>query len=186
MGKISQADAATAARKICEPINTKGAEIETKLKEYITEIWKEGIPANVMKMFNSDSEYIKTVGSVNISGQGMSKSRSVSLVGAWPSRTSQWSSTEFPLTNPQAQKAVKLIDAKSAMDKKYKDTKDEVEQTLLNLGTHKRVLEQFPEAYGHLPGVNTNTQLVTQLQPVRDKVRCLVSEDKEKKCIDKI
>lgn len=189
MGKISQADASQAATKIAEPINKKSIEIETSLREYVTEIYKVTLPAEILKMYEKHSEYIKTTYSVKITGTGI-KERSVSLMGALPAdkQESYTGSDEYytkiHLSNEQSKKAGKLIDAKEDMSKKYKDTRDEIERTILNLNTHKRVLEQFPEAYGALPGVNTNTQLTVQLQPVRDKVKCLISDDKEKKCIE--
>ena len=184
MGKISQADASQAATKIAEPINEKSIEIETSLREYVTEIYKVTLPAEILKMYEKHSEYIKTTYSVKITGTGI-KERTVSLMGGLPVDKDEYY-TKIHLSNEQSKKAGKLIDAKEDMSKKYKDTRDEIERTILNLNTHKRVLEQFPEAYGALPGVNTNTQLTVQLQPVRDKVKCLISDDKEKKCIDKI
>lgn len=186
MGKISQYDAQKAAKTIVEPIREKKTEAKNLLSEYITELWKDTIPAPVMKLYKTHSEYISTVSSVQVTGQGIDDNESVSLIGQWPSPSGGGWYTQFPLTNPQAKEAVKLIDEIEKLDKKYEDTMKEIEQTILNLSTHKRVLEQFPEAYGALPGVNTNTQLTVQLQPVRDKVKCLISDDKEKKCIDKI
>lgn len=185
MGKISQDDARSAAQTICEPINVKAVEIESKLREYITELYKQSIPADVMKMFEKNPEYIKTTSSVKISGQGLVKDRSVSFIGSFPSNKGEYYVT-LHMTNEQAKKAVKLVEQRQEMEEKYKNTKDEIETTILNLGTHKRVLDDFPEAYGSLPGVNINTQMTVQLQPVRDKVKCLISEDIEKKCISKL
>lgn len=185
MGKISQSDASIAAKKIVEPIWKKSTEIETELREYITELWEKTIPVDIMKLFKKNPEYIKTTSSVKIAGAGLTKYRSVSLIGSLPSSKGEYYVT-LQLSNEQAKKAVKLVDAKSDMDDKAKNTKNEIENTILSLGTHKRVLEQLPEAYGMLPGINTNTQMVTQLAPTREKVRCLVSPEENKKCIDKI
>ena len=58
---------------------------------------------------------------------------------------------------------------------------------MLALGTHKRIAEQFPEAAEFLPEApKQNMQLMVQLKPVREKVKCLISTDKDKKCISKL
>ena len=68
----------------------------------------------------------------------------------------------------------------------HRETLSEVENSILTLGTHKRVSEDFPEAYAYLPGVTVDKSLMVKLDPVREKVRCLTSVDKEKKCIESL
>jgi len=187
MGKISQSDAQTAARKIVEPINKKMIEIEQQIREKVTGYAQATVPADVMKVFKGDNcEYIQTANSVNLYENGFN-GRNVTLVGNVPMlKGGYYNTPKLNLTKVQADAIHKLDEKKDKLREKYETTKSEVEASILTLGTHKRVQEEFPEAYGMLPGINTNTGLSVQLQPVREKVKCLISEDQEKKCIDRL
>ncbi len=185
MGKISASDAQIASRKIVEPINKKMVEIEQQIREKVTEYVTASVPADVMKVFKgSNCEYIKTTQNVNLQGHGFNN-RSVTLTCNVPYIDTSWYS-KHELTKVQSEVIYKLDEKKEKLQEKYDVTKKEVEASILTLGTHKQVQEQFPEAWGMLPGVKADTGLMVQLQPVRDKVKCLISEDVEKKCIDKL
>lgn len=188
MGKISENDAQTAAYKIVEPIQKKMKELEEQIRIKVTEYVTATVPAEVMKVFKgSNCDYVITEQNVRLFGHGFN-GRQVSLNNQLPllRKEEKYQYPKFELNKTQADGLQKLIDKKDKLKDKYDTTKSEIQSSILTLGTHKRVLDEFPEAYGALPGVKTDTGLMVQLAPVRAKVACLISEDTEKKCIDKL
>jgi hypothetical protein len=187
MGKISQLDAATAARRIVEPIRTKITEIEKQISVKVTEWYTAQIPADVMKVFKgSNCDYVQTTKGVKLYENGFND-RSVSLIGQLPAiKPQHHCDPRFIVNKTQADAIHKLDEKKAKLVEQRNTTEREVESTILALATHKAVQEQFPEAYEFLPGMKKNTGLMVQLQPVRTKVQCLISENAEKKCIDKL
>ena len=188
MARISQDDARVAARNIVEPINKKMIEVEEQIRTKVTE-WVTGqVPADVMKVFKgANFEYVKTEEVVRLYEHGFN-GRQVNINGHVPMIRGEdrYQYPKFALNKSQADQIQKLVDKKDKLKDKYDTTYSEVQSSILTLGSHKRVLEEFPEAYGFLPGVNTNQGLAVQLQPVRAKVACLMSDDEDKKCIDKL
>lgn len=184
MGKISQEEARKMSLKIVEPINKKIQEVDKEIKELLTGYYQEAIPQEVMKMWKKHSNYMKSVSGVYPKGQGITGNNSQPIEGL-PS-TSNYTSA-FELSKEQASSYLKLKDKRDELKGKYEQTFKEIEATILTLGTHKRVEEQLPEAvpfFSQAP--KQNNQLMIQLAPVREKVQCLVSPEKEKKCIDKL
>ena len=187
MGKISERDANTAAKKIVEPIQEKRSAVEKQMQAYVTEIYKASLPAKILKCWKDSDicEYMYSTSSLNLNGNGFSN-RGISLIGKWPKVDTHYSSPVLELTAEQAAFLNPLEDEKDELKKKYDTTLSEVQNSILTLGTHKRVQEEFPEAYKFLPGITVDTSLMVQLDPVREKVRCLTSPDKEKKCMEKL
>lgn len=188
MGKISENSAHTAARKIVEPIQDKRNAIEKEMEEYVTKIYKDSLPAKILKCWKDSDicEYMRYTSSLNINGNGFD-SRNISLIGKWPKvEDNRYGYPKFDLTQEQSAFLLPLENEKEDLKKKYDTTLSEVENSILTLGTHKRVQEEFPEAYKFLPGVTRDTSLMVQLDPVREKVRCLTSTDKEKKCMENL
>lgn len=187
MGKISASDAQSAARKIVEPIGKKISEIEEQIKVKVTEYATGTVPADVMKVFKSDKcNYITVTQGVVLYGHGFN-GKHVGLIGQVPYIVeNRYSNPRLELNKTQADIVQKLVEKQEKLEDKKKTTCSEVESMILSLGTHKRVQQEFPEAYGALPGIKVDTGLMIQIQPLRTKVQCLISNDEEKKCIEKL
>lgn len=187
MGKISENHAHIAAKKIVEPIQEKRSAVEKEIQEYVTKIYKESLPAKVLKAWNDSDlcSYIISASSIKLYGHGFSN-RNVNLIGKLPRAEGAEYYLRIDLTAEQAAVLQPLENEKEDLKKKYDITLSEVQNSILTLGTHKRIQEEFPEAYKFLPGVTRDTALMVQLDPVREKVRCLTSPEKEKKCIDQL
>ena len=182
MGKISGKVVEEIALKIVEPIKKKMKEIEDQIQIKVYDIYVEKVPEAVMKIFKTNSEYIKTVTTIYLKDHGFNN-RTVNIK---PCPTSSSYSDSIHLTAAQAKDLQKLEEQKEKLKDKYNVTKKEVEGAILALGTHKRVIEQFPEIAPFLDIPQANTVVMLMIEPLRKKVQCLISEDKEKKCIDKI
>jgi len=185
MGKISMEEARKMSLKIVEPIDKKIKEVNAEIKVLLTGYYHATIPQEVMKFFKKYPTWIATVVNVYLSGQGITKSynginieRSPAINGSMPT---------LDLSKEQASLYLKLCDKRDELKGKYEQTFKEIEATILSLSTHKRVAEQFPECVAFFSQApKQNNQLMIQIAPVREKVKCLISDDKEKKCIDKL
>lgn len=185
MGRISQDAAHSASVKIVAPIQKKIEEVNKEIKEFLTVVYLETVPPEVMKLWKKHSAWMYHFSTVYPKGVGIASSSSQSIESS-PNNSGGYYK-DLHLSKEQAAIYVKLIDKRDELKEKYKNTQKEIEVAILSLGTHKKVADQFPEVAGFfIEGVKENTQLIVQLAPVREKVKCLVSEDQEKKCIDKL
>lgn len=184
MGKISMEEARKISLKIVEPIDKKIKEVNAEIKMLLTGYYQAIIPPDVMKIWKKYSEYMNRITSIYPKGQGISGSNS-EFIESLPTIKSYTHS--FDLSKEQAIIYLKLVDKRDNLKGKYEQTFKEIKATILSLSTHKRVAEQFPECVAFFSQApKQNNQLIIQIAPVREKVKCLISEDKEKKCIDKL
>lgn len=184
MSKITKTIANDVALKIVEPIAVKIKETEKQIEEMVTEMYKLLIPKEVMTVYGKFPEYVRKTNSVLLSSHGFSR-RGVSLTVKLPyDNPNTYSTPELPLTADQAKEIQKLETVKEKLVEKKNTTKIEIENSLLALSTYKRVQEQLPQAFQFLPSVSTG--LMINLAPVNEKINCLVSSEKDKKCIDKL
>lgn len=184
MGKISQEEAREMSLKIVEPINKKIQEVDKEIKELLTGYYQATVPQEVMKFWKKYPEWVISVTGIRLRGQGISGSNSQNITNS-PSKSNY--SSDLELSKEQASSYLKLKDKRDELEGKYEQTFKEIKATILTLGTHKRVEEQLPEAIAFFSQApKQNNQLMIQLAPVREKVQCLVSPEKEKKCIDKL
>ena len=168
--------------KIIQPLVDKKKALNEELSKAVTEMAKQDIPKDVMKLWGSNCEYMKSTNTVTINGNGYDRD-TVALVGALPSNTPGYQN----LLNLTTERLVIINKLWSEIDKvkwAIKQTESEVYNALLSLGTFRRVVEQYPEAAPFLPNDSNRTGLMVQLDSVREKTKCLVSQDKN--CIDKL
>lgn len=185
MGKISAANAQEVARKCVEPINKKIQEVNKEIKELLTGYYRETVPVEVMKFWKKSPEWFYTASSVYVQGIGLVGNYNSESIENLPKNTG--STPNLNMSKEQASLYVKLIDKKSDLKGKLKTTQKEIEATILALGTHKKVIEQLPELAQFFPESDkSNMQLMIQVGPVHEKIKCLVSPEVEKKCIEKL
>lgn len=183
MGKISQDSAHRAAVEVSKKIDKKRIEILKELQKEVTEIYKASIPAEIMKLWAKYPDWMDDAVEVRLEGYGFN-SYGVTMTARFPTNQSNYYNRKINLTKEQGTKLWKMDVKMQELEKKYNDTVKEIEAAILSLGTDARVKEQLPEVYPYLPGRPVNTQVAVQLQPVREKVQCLVSKDT--KCMEKI
>lgn len=185
MGKISQANANSAATKVVEPINKKIQKVNKEIKEFVTECQRLTVPLEMMKMWKKFPAYINSGTNVYVKGICITNKYNFEYIDNSPRNLT--CTPDLNLTKEQAAKYVKLIDQRDELTEKLKNTHREIEQTILTLGTVKRVVEAIPELADYFPeSVKQTMMLAIQLDPIREKIKCLVSTDVEKKCIEKI
>lgn len=169
MAKISQSDAEMTARKIAEPYEKKITEAATALKKKMTEIYSAHLPPEIVKLYKKHSEYFSSTSSCYVSGHGFKKSTTISLIHSMP----YGANYNIELTAQESKELLPLYNALDDLKTQRNVLQDKIESTILNLGTHARVKETFPEAYNLLPGINKNTGLSVPIAPLREEVRKL-------------
>lgn len=181
MGKISQSAASSAAYKIAEPLQVKADALNKELENFLCDVYMKEVPKEVLVLWESDKSWVKKENYFYISGVGIGHEY-FRLTKYLPCKGDM----NLLLDSKNAAKYVKMENAKEAAYQKYRDTLSEIENTILTLGTHKKIEEVMPNALRYLPESKTgrSTQLVLQLQPVVDKVNCLITN--QDKCIDKL
>jgi len=185
MGKISRAVAYTAALKITEPIKYKADQLLREISEYVESIYLKEIPSDVKEVFEKFPEYIDKNTGCYVSGPGLSSTYYVKFKKFLPSKNGY--SANLLLNNKESVKLIKMKDEQEDLNAKYKKTTQEIEETILALGTHKKVAENMPEALRFLPEVvSINTGLIISIEPVREKVKCLTNTSEDKKCMENI
>ena len=167
--------------KIIQPLINKEKELKAELSKVVTEMAKQDIPKDVMKLWGSNCEWLRTTMQMTLHGKGYNYDN-IKLTCQLPSISS---SIQYLNLTPER---LVIIDKLWAEIEKLKgaieQTTSEVYNALISLGTFKRVTDQYPEAAPYLPNDSVCTGLMVQLESVREKTKCLVSQDKN--CIDKL
>lgn len=177
MSKISKEVANKTAVKIAEKLQKKVTEARIKMEQKITEIFKKKVPKAVLEFYEKYPEYTNTTKQFYASTYGFNY-KYLSFSEHVPSNA------KLTWTEKEAGEVKRLEMIMEDLREKYKKTVQEIENTILALGTYKRVQEQCPDIYKYLPQLSGNTGLMLNVAPINTKVKCLISEDD--KCIDKI
>lgn len=184
MAKISQQAAYKAALKIAEPLKTKADELKKQICDLLRASYMKDVPKDIIDFFEKYPKWIKTSDRIYVSGKGISDFDGSYYVSGFPNTSS------YPITidlcDKDATVYVNLYNKHEDANIKYRETLKEIENTILTLGTHKKIGEVMPNALRFLPQAKTGTttQLVLQIQPIVNKVNCLITN--EDKCVDKL
>lgn len=171
MSKISQAAAADAAKKITEPIRKQIEALNDSLRVELGTIVRKSIPKEVLALFETHQNYVKSGTSFRVYGNGFN-GQYLPTDKRYPETGNN--DTVTP-TKEEAKKLQDIISKKEKLSEQLQTTRTEIEKTIISLGTYNRVKEQFPEAYPYLPQATTNTSLIVEMKPIRDKVKKLVA-----------
>lgn len=163
--RITKELANNIARGLLKTKTDEISEFSKSIREYATEIYKRQIPENVLKLFKSNKEYINTSCSVRLIGNGFNYD--YQAIDELPSTLTH---PHLVFTNEEAEKLLSMRYRLEALKKDREELKKEVEQTLISLGTYKRVSENFPEAIPFLPKVK-NAEIVVDLTKLREKIK---------------
>lgn len=182
MAKISIAAAEKAAEQIVAPLKVKSENAQKLVHDFLIKTHLYSLPKEVVDLFNKYPKYLDKSSSCKVFGIGINGDYH-GLPISIPSEHG-WSPT-INLNQREAKEYLKMNDEYEAARKKYLDTEKEITNTLLTLGTHKKIAEIMPNALRFLPEINKpSRELVLQIQPIVDKVNCLITN--EDKCVDKL
>lgn len=182
MAKISKDAARKAAEQIAAPLKQKADTANNNLKSFLIKIYLDTLPKQVVDTSEKYYNYVQRSWSVRVYGIGINGD----WIGLGEGVPAEHGNTPIlKLDEKEAKEYLKLDDIRATAQEKYKQTLQEVENTILTLGTHKKIAEVIPNALRFLPEINKpSRELVLQIQPIVDKVNCLITN--EDKCVDKL
>ena len=165
MSTVTKAIATEVAIKLVAKKKEAIEKLEKELKSLTVDAYKKTVPKEVLDVFEKYPDYIRTSTYCSLSGHG------------W-----DWQILKFGVTLPKknnsgtqfdaktSEKLRKLFDKIQADSTKMRKTLHEIEVTLFNLRTYKRVEENFPEAFALLPAKIT-TALSTDVSTLRQEIK---------------
>lgn len=183
MSRISQEKASQVTDK---PVEKLGKEIKAKeqeLKEYVTEQYKATLPKDVVRMWERGKKWMNSTKSIYIDGVGIGKYETFYLTEEVPKDCS--GAKTFSVSPEQATHILKLKNTIESLQIKEKTTYREIYNTILSLGTWKRVLEHMPELRPYVPTENNNMGLMLVPSAVKEKIQCLISTT-DNSCIEQL
>lgn len=158
--RISQARAIEAAEKITSPLRVEIETMEANLAQTIKSMLVKRIPKEVLSSFKKYPEFFRSSSSEYIRN-GISKS--FSFKEQIPDPTGE----KYALTTEDLHKIAALYNLIEDKRKSAEDAERKIKNTILALGTEKRIATEFPEVVPYLDYTPTNTGLALNVAPVR-------------------
>jgi paraquat-inducible protein B len=180
MSRVTIAGAEEAANQICKKLDAQIKKIEDEIKEMLIHLHEKSIPQAVKDVYKKYPEYFKTITRLHASGVGISGKNRISA-----DLTESCSYSHYlELKDKDLDRYTKLINKRETLQEKRDKTFLEIKNTLLGLGTYKRVQASFPEALKYLPQISGGVTLMHVPEKIRETVSCLISTDE--KCLQAI
>ena len=155
--RITKEIAESVAKQLTEKQRKNAEELKLKFRQVVTDIYNQQVPKEVMKLFKTHSQYVKTTTNGYLDGQGFNREY-VTLVGSVPA-ISNGGYVSPTLTSSEAAQLVKLKNAADTAKAEYEALAAEVENALYNLRTYAKVQANFPEAVKYLPQQNMSVAI---------------------------
>lgn len=155
--KISKEKARIAAEKIVAPLTKKIKDFEKQMGIELLAEYEKHIPSEVKKCFAKNPTFFKTeysvyVGRLKGSGVYASFGKSVPQLRAF---------------KVESIVAAQYINELETLTENRDKAQNQIESTIINLGTIKRVSDEFPEAVPFIDIPVPNTSIAINITPVR-------------------
>jgi uncharacterized protein YifE (UPF0438 family) len=172
MAKISRAAAEAAAAKIVKPLRDKVVELRNQMSITVRTQYLKEHPKEVVDLFHQHSDYFYKNDSLTLYGHGFNSYH----VGMRTPVPADCNSSKYVLSSPeQGKELTKLRNEIDNAKSKVEDTETNIVNTILSLGTYKRVLDAMPEVAPYLPNPGNNTtSLMLNTEPLRAQIKELI------------
>lgn len=157
MAVLSKTVIESIAEKMTEKSRKYADSVNNELKELVTAIYEDQLPAAVKNLFKTHSEYLETTQSVFLDGNGFNR-EVITMTKRLPSTTSY--NQKLSLTAAIADKIMKAKRKKEKADEDYRQLVQETGSALYALKTYKNIKENLPEAIPFLPPPMSNALVV--------------------------
>lgn len=161
--KISNEKATAAAEKIAAPLREKIVDYKKKMSSDILSEYRAETPKEVLACFKKHPSFFHTESSVYI-GRFNGNYMYANFGVATPILHNF-------LTDERKRAFSKHINALEALQEEYDSTVLKIKNTILALGTMKRVQSEFPEAAPYIDMPKPNMAVAINITPVR-KLAC--------------
>jgi len=167
--RIYKNEALFIAQKLTKHIKDEADLVNTKLQEYVKNALLFKIPLEILILFNDAElkEYINKQYSFTISLVG-SKRLYFNFDECIP-----YYKEHLIMDHEESAEIIKLQDSYKQLSDKYDNALIMIQNTLLSLGTYKRIEEAFPEVAVYL---NKKEKLVTALSVPINEIRLLIKK----------
>lgn len=181
MSKISKAVAHEVAIKICSKLDKKIEVLEKELKTKVDEIRIMQLPEGILDMYDKNKNYFYVSSGIHLYGNGFNRYW-VNGLKLLPYCTDNGGN--FEPTKEGAKILHVIVDKLEDLKLKRKQSILEIENTLIALGSYKKIQVEMPETFKYLPSNGVSTALMLNVAPINEKINCLISGDE--KCLGKI
>ena len=184
MATISRKSAEEIAYRVTTKLRNKIADLEKTFRLTLEKMYKESIPKEIMEFFLKYKDYTRTTSSYYLQGNGFTGKTFSFPNSSLPEKTGY---TKWIPSKEQYETLHKIDYELQDLKIKLENSKTEIVNSILALGTTKRVIENLPDLIPYLtirtPVVRIkNTQLMINIDAITSKIKCLLSEDM-KECL---
>lgn len=160
------------ARVLTKKSYEKWRRASAEVPKYITELYEKKMPPEIKAMFNKYPSYFSTSSTVYPKGPGLGYNTHESATKQLPKNTGGGNSCTIELTAEEAETLKALMNAREDAKKYMDDLVRETTNSILALGTSKRVAEHFPQAANLLPETPAKTlALIPNLEGLTKKLK---------------
>jgi len=161
---ITKTIATEVANKLLENKTLAMKEAKDKVSAAFDKIYLSRIPKEVLNVFEKHKEFIKSGKDFQLQGNGFDWN--------WVQTSKELPKTKnaFQPNEEEAKSLLVLINTFEALVKEKRELLAEIETSLSNLKTYKRIQDNFPEAFTLLPSVTEN-RLTINLSELRNKIK---------------
>lgn len=148
--RISQDTADRIARALTKKSYEKWQKAKREVNEGVTKLYEKKIPDELKAALDKYPDWFCYTSTIYLIGVGFGNNDSETATKQMP-QNQGGSYCKLKMTDKEAEAIKSLIHARDKAEKTWEDLKRETYNTLLALGTYKKVTEHFPQAANMLP-----------------------------------
>ena len=168
--KISKEKANQAAMSMVQDKREKANEINQEISKLIEKAVKRSVPKAVKTAFELHPNFIRKSLSFSPRGLGIDRPGSITVSKEMPSTGRHGATVQLNIA--EAEDFINLSKKRDDITEKTAKVEKNIYNAILALGTYKRVEENFPEAFPHLPTIE-NRQVVVQVKDIVNELKTI-------------
>lgn len=171
--RISKELANSVAVKMVAKIDKQIQGSSDSMKQFIADVVRKNLPREVLSTFADYPKYFRTTSSYKVRGPGIGYDIKIFTNEVYPN-CDKWDGEAW-LEESDAVQFMKMWNAHEALKDRREKLRENIYNLLIQLGTYKRVQENFPEAIDYLPApgqVSVQT-LTVNIHDVQAQIKAL-------------
>jgi hypothetical protein len=169
--RVSQETAGHIARALTKKSYEKWQKAKNDVPKAISELYYKKIPVEVAIVLDKHPDWFDWTNIVYIVGAGFGHNDYETSSKQVP-RNQCGGYAKMKLTDKEAEALKTLIHNRERLQKEYEDLERETRNSIIALGTHKKIAEHFPQAANLLPTTKAKTfALIPNLEKLTLKLK---------------
>ena len=170
--RVSKDTASRMARQLTKKSYDKWKAAEAAVPKFIIDLHDKKTPDDVKAFTKDHPGYISTSSTIYLEGPGMGHNAYENIGKNLPRNSGGGSTVRMVLTTKEAEALKKLQHARTDAKKKWEDLLQETTNSIMALGSSKRVAEHFPQAANLIPDTPAKTMaLIPNLEGLTNKLK---------------